>query len=70
MTEILRIYPIVKGQETCIKDPKEILKHLSKTKVEVDLDFNQGGRVKMGTSRDLIGQLVKVGENEFEIPEH
>ena len=70
MTEILRIYPIVKGQETCIKDPKEMIKILSKPKVDIDLDFEYGGRVKMGSSRDFIGQTVKVGDHELEIQVH
>lgn len=70
MKEILRLYIEVKGQETCIKDPKEMVKHLSKPKLDIDLDFEYGGRVKMGSSRDFIGQTVKVGDRELEIPAH
>jgi hypothetical protein len=70
MKEILRLYIEVKGQETCIKEPKEILKLLSKPKLDIDLDFDHGGRVKMGSSRDFIGQTVKVGDHELEIQVH
>ena len=70
MKEILRLYVEVKGQETCIKDPKEMVKHLSKPKLDIDLDFEYGGRVKMGSSRDFIGQTVKIGDHELEIPAH
>lgn len=70
MKEILRLYIEVKGQEACIKDPKEMVKHLSKPKIDIDLDFEYGGRVKMGSSRDFIGQTVKIGDHELEIPAH
>lgn len=71
MTTILRIYQVVDGKEVCIREPKEIVKILSKPKEEIDLDFEQGGRVKMGSSADFIGQTVQVGEAlELEIPEH
>lgn len=71
MTTILRIYQEVDGKEVCIREPKEIVKILSKPKQEIDLDFEQGGRVKMGSSSDFIGQTVKIGEDlELEIPEH
>ena len=70
MKAILRLYIETKGQETCIKDPKEMIKILSKSKADIDLDFEYGGRVKMGSSRDFIGQTVKVGDHELEIPAH
>lgn len=70
MKEILRLYVEVKGQDVCIKDPKEMIKILSKPKVDIDLDFEYDGRAKMGSSRDFIGQTVKVGDHELEIPAH
>ena len=71
MAKILRLYPIVNGQETCVREAKEIAKILSNPKEELDLDFEHGGRVKMGSSRDFIGETVQIGEDlELEIPEH
>lgn len=71
MKKILRLYPIVDGQETCVREAKEIAKILSNPKEELDLDFEHGGRVKMGSSRDFIGETVQIGEDlELEIPEH
>jgi hypothetical protein len=71
MTKILRLYPIVDGQEICVREPKEIVKILSNPKEEIDLDFEQGGRVKMGSSSDFIGETVQIGDDlELEIPAH
>lgn len=71
MTTIIRIYPIIDGQETCVREPQEIVRFLSNPDQEIDLDFSTGSSVKMGSSRDFIGETVQVGEDlEIEIPEH
>lgn len=71
MVKIIRLYPIVDGQETCVRDAKEIAKILAKPTEELDLDFEQGGKVKMGSSLDFVGETVLIGDDlELEIPEH
>ena len=51
-------------------DPEQIVKILSKPTDDIDLDFNEGNNVKMGSSRELIGESVLVGEMDIVIPEH
>lgn len=71
MIQILRLYPIVDGKETCVREPKEIAKILAKPTEEIDLDYERAGRVKMGSSREFIGETVIIGDDiEIQIPEH
>lgn len=71
MKEIVRIYVYSNGKETCIKDPSEMVKILSNPAEEIDLDYHDArGHAKIATSRDLIGQVVKIGDSELEIPQH
>ena len=51
-------------------EPEEIMKVLSKPKTAVELDYDEGQNVRMGNSADLIGETVRVGEFELEIPVH
>jgi len=72
MKTIVRVY--VKdpktGAEKGVMEPEEIMKVLSKTKEAVELDYDEGQNVRMGNSADLIGETVRVGEYELEIPVH
>jgi hypothetical protein len=71
MKEIIRIYIYPDGKETCVKDPEEMVKLLTNPSEELDLDYNDSrGHAKAGTSRDLIGETVKVGESTIEINNH
>lgn len=71
MAQILRLYPIIDGKETCVREPKEIARLLANPSKEIDLDYERAGRVKMGSSRDFIGETVKVGDDiQIQIPEH
>lgn len=71
MTEILRIYVQTPTGEVCIKTPTDIIHQLTSTSTELDLDYNDArGHSKMGSSRDFIGKTVRIGEYEFEVPEH
>jgi hypothetical protein len=48
-----------------------MVKLLSDPQEEIDLDYHDArGHAKAATSKDLIGQTVKIGEEEVEIPEH
>lgn len=72
MKQIVRVY--VKDQKTGREkgemDPDKIVAALSKPTEDLELDYDIGNNVKMGTSRELIGEKVKVGDMEIEIPEH
>jgi len=74
MKEIVRIY--VKdpktGRERGEMDPEKIVAALSKPTEDIELDYDDGsGRnVRMGTSMELVGEKVKVGDMEIEIPAH
>lgn len=71
MKEIVRIYIYQDGKETCIKDPESMVQLLNTPTDELDLDYNDNrGHAKAGSSRDLIGETVKVGPFEIEITEH
>ena len=71
MKEIVRLYVYVDRKEVCIKDPAEMVKVLSNPTDDIDLDYHDArGHAKIATSRDLIGQVVKIGEHELQIPEH
>jgi hypothetical protein len=72
MKKIMRVYvPDQKtGVEKSITEPDEIAKILSKPKADLDLDYDVGQNFKMGTSKELIGQTVIVGDLEMVIPEH
>jgi hypothetical protein len=74
MKEIVRIY--VKdpktGRERGEMDPEKIVAALSKPTEDIELDYDDGSRrnVRMGTSKELVGEKVKVGDMEIEIPAH
>lgn len=74
MKEIVRIY--VKdpktGRERGEMDPDKIVAALSKPTEDIELDYDDGsGRnVRMGTSKELVGEKVKVGDMEIEILAH
>lgn len=58
------------GREKGEMDPDKIVAALSKPDEDMELDYNIGHNVKMGTSKELIGQTVRVGEMELEVPPH
>jgi hypothetical protein len=69
MKQIIRIYEGPK--EVCIKDPEQIVKKLSKPVENFQLDYFENKRTFMGTSRELIGETVLIGETfEIVIPQH
>lgn len=74
MKEIVRIY--VKdpktGRERGEMDPEKIVAALSKPTEDIELDYAycSGRNVRMGTSKELVGEKVKVGDMEIEIPAH
>lgn len=74
MKEIVRIY--VKdpktGRERGEMDPEKIVAALSKPTEDIELDYDNGSglNVRMGTSTELIGEKVKIGDMEIEIPSH
>ena len=71
MKEIVRLYLYADGKEKCIKDPAEMVKLLSDPREEIDLDYHDArGFAKVATSKDLIGETVKVGEVEINIINH
>jgi len=72
MKEIVRLYVYDSKlkREVGINDPDEIVKRLIKPTEDIELDYDVGRNVRMGTSRELIGETVRVGEIEFEIPKH
>jgi hypothetical protein len=71
MNEIVRLYLEQNGKEICIKDPAEMARLLSSVTEEIDLDYHDPrGHAKAGSSRDLIGKTVKIGDHELEIPQH
>ena len=71
MKTILRLYIQEDGKEVCERDPAKIANMLKEPAQDYDLDYsNARGHVFMGTSSELIGETVQVGDEEFEIPEH
>lgn len=66
----LHVYDPKLKREVGIMDPEEIAKRLNKPTEDIELDYDEGNNVRMGTSRELIGETVKVGEVEMEIPDH
>jgi hypothetical protein len=71
MKKIVRLYFYHDGKETCVKDPLEMVRLLSDPREEIDLDYHDHrGHAKAASSRDLIGETVKVGEIEIEIINH
>jgi hypothetical protein len=73
MKNVLRAYTInpKSGIEECTREPEQIVKILSNIVKAVDLDWaNERGHVIMGTSADLIGETVKIGEYEIPIGKH
>lgn len=72
MKTIVRVYVIdpKTGKEKGVMEPEVIIKILNKIKTAVELDYDEGQNVRMGNSTDLIGETVKVGEFELEIPVH
>lgn len=69
MKKIIRIYEGPK--EVCIKDPEQIVKKLSKPAEDYQLDYFENERTIMGTSRELIGETVAIGDTfEIAIPQH
>lgn len=72
MKRIVRIYQIDEASKTefAITNSEEIVKILSNLKDEADLDYDIGHNVQMGTSKELIGETVKIGEFEIQVPNH
>lgn len=71
MITILRAYIQEINGELCIRKPEELVQLLTHPLAEIDIDYQEGKSVKMGSSKDFIGKKVKVGdEYEIEIPEH
>ena len=71
MNEIVRLYFYENGKEVCVKEPEQMLNLLATATDEIDLDYHdRRGHAKAGSSRDLIGQTVKVGGMELVIPAH
>jgi hypothetical protein len=69
MKEIVRLHvfdPKLK-REVGIMEPDEIVKRLSKPTEDIELDYDEGHNVRMGTSRELIGETVRVGGVGLEI---
>lgn len=56
--------------KTCMKDPDEIMKMLSKATGLVELDVaDEKGHVRMSDTDEMAGQTLKVGDYEFIVPE-
>ena len=71
MKTIVRLYIQEGGKEVCVKDEKSMIKILANPTADIDLDYHDArGFAKIATSRDLIGQTVKIGDSELEIPNH
>jgi hypothetical protein len=71
MKEIVRLYVYEDHKEVCIKDPDKIVRILLAPTDEIDLDYHDArGHAKIGKSRDFVGQVVKIGDHELQIPEH
>lgn len=74
MKTIVRVYlkDPKTGREMGEMEPDKIVAALAKPTEDIELDYDDGsGRnVKMGTSRELVGEKVRVGEMEIEIPAH
>jgi hypothetical protein len=71
MIEVVRVYAQVEGKEVCIKEADEIVRMLTNPVHELDLDYHDArGHAKAGSSQDLVGQIVKVGELQILINEH
>jgi hypothetical protein len=72
MKKIVRVYVIdpKSKREKGVMEPEEIMKVLSKPTESIELDYDEGQNVRMGNSSELIGETVKIGEFELEIPVH
>ena len=72
MKKIVRVYVIdpKTKRERGVMEPEAIMKVLSKPTGPVELDYDEGQNVRMGNSSELIGETVKIGEFELEIPVH
>ena len=70
MKSIIRVYQTVGGKEQCIQDPDQILKIISGAKEDIDLDWIQGKQCKISSSRELIGETVKIGDSQIDVHEH
>jgi hypothetical protein len=71
MKTIVRLYLQEGGKEVCVKEEREMIKILANPTEDIDLDYHDArGFAKIATSRDLIGQTVKIGDSELEIPNH
>lgn len=72
MKKIVRLHVFDRklGREVGINDSNDIIKRLNKVKEDTELDYLEGGSVKMGTSRELIGETVMIGEDTLEIRNH
>lgn len=72
--KIVRLHLIdkVTNKEFSVTDSDKIIRILSKPVEDIELDYDVGENVKMGTSRELIGERVQIGDEgfEMEIPEH
>ena len=72
MKNIVRVYTTdpKSGKEVTVRDPEQIVKVLSKPTTELELDYMEGERCKMGTSRELIGEPVMAEDFNILIPTH
>lgn len=72
MKNIVRVYvldPKTK-REKSIMEPDQVIKVLSSLTEDTEIDYDTGKNVRMGTTKELIGETVKVGEFEILIPKH
>lgn len=72
MKKIVRLHmfdPKLK-REVGITDQFKILKELSNPTEDIELDYSNGNGAVMGTSKELIGETVMVGDAELKIPQH
>jgi hypothetical protein len=71
MKTIVRVYTYPNGKEVCHSEVNKIIELLSKPAEELDLDYlKENGHAKIGTSRDLMGEEVKIGDTTLTIPQH
>jgi hypothetical protein len=67
MRKILRVYI---GPD-CIKEPGEVVNRILNLTESLDIDYaEKSGRVKMGTTSELAGEKVMIGDQEFVVPVH
>lgn len=67
MKKILRLYI---GPD-CIKDEAKIIDKILAVTESIDLDYAlKSGKVKMGSSQELAGEKVLIGDQEVEVPFH